>query len=131
MDELDKDILKKLTGNIEADLASMLQTSFGEETTEYLAQWTKITQLSLKANRLILQKCLTEDEENRILCRFCGEGIPNWKQENAREHTAECPINDISEVLIAVKELKRNILENTEQDNTHEQNSTMPGRSIQ
>ena len=131
MDELNKDQPINLTGNIKEDLASMLQTSFGEETTEYLAQWTKISQLSLKANRLVLQNCLTEDEENRILCRFCGEGIPNWKQENAREHTAECPIYNVSEVLIAVKELKRNILENTEQDNTHEQNSTMPGRSIQ
>jgi len=74
---------------------------------------------------------LTKDEENYISCRFCGEGIPNWKQENAREHTAECPINNVSEVLIAVKKLKRNILENTKQDNIHEQNSTMPGRSIQ
>jgi hypothetical protein len=131
MDELNKDRPINLTGNIEADLSSMLQTSFGEETTEYLAQWTTISQLSLKANRLILQNCLTKDEENYISCRFCGEGIPNWKQENAREHTAECPINNVSEVLIAVKKLKRNILENTKQDNIHEQNSTMPGRSIQ
>jgi hypothetical protein len=129
MNESDNDQTINLTGTNPTDLSTMLNIEFGEETTEYLAQWTKITQLSLKANRLILKHCLTEDEENRILCRFCGEGIPNWKQENAREHTAECPINNISEVLIAVKELKRNILE-AEQDNTHEQNSSMPGRSI-
>ena len=58
MDELNKDRPINLTGNIEADLSSMLQTSFGEETTEYLAQWTTISQLSLKANRLKMKRII-------------------------------------------------------------------------
>jgi len=69
------------------------------------------------------------DEENHILCRFCGEGIPNWKQENSREHTAECPINLISETLIATKELQQSIL-GMNNAKKEEENNTMPGRSI-
>ena len=127
MDELNKDQIIKLTGLNESELTSMIQTEFGEQSMQYLAQWAKVTQLSLKANRLIISQCLVTDEENHILCRFCGEGIPNWKLENSREHTAECPINNISEALIAVKGLQNSILE--QQDISSEQN-TMPGRGI-
>ena len=128
MDELNKDQILKLTGLNESELESMIQTEYGEQNMQYLAQWAKVTQLSLKANRLIITQCLVTDDENHILCRFCGEGIPNWKQENSREHTAECPINNISEALMAVKGLRNSM---SEQDTNHETNNTMPGRSIQ
>ena len=127
MDELNKDQILKLTGLNESELESMIQTEYGEQNMQYLAQWAKVTQLSLKANRLIITQCLVTDDENHILCRFCGEGIPNWKQENSREHTAECPINNISEALIAVKGLRNSM---SEQDMNHEKNNTMPGRSV-
>ena len=127
MDELNKDQILKLTGLNESELESMIQTEYGEQNMQYLAQWAKVTQLSLKANRLIITQCLVTDEENHILCRFCGEGIPNWKEENSREHTAECPINNISEALIAVKGLRNSM---SEQDTNHEKNNTMPGRSV-
>tara|TARA_R100001132_G_C3200387_1_gene48056 strand:+ start:153 stop:536 length:384 start_codon:yes stop_codon:yes gene_type:complete len=127
MDELNKDQILKLTGLNESELESMIQTEYGEQNMQYLAQWAKVTQLSLKANRLIITQCLVTDEENHILCRFCGEGIPNWKEENSREHTAECPINNISEALIAVKGLRNSM---SEQDTNHEKNNTMPGRSF-
>ena len=106
----------------------MIQTEYGEQNMQYLAQWAKVTQLSLKANRIIISQCLVTDEEHHILCRFCGEGIPNWKEENSREHTAECPINNITEALMAVKGLRNSM---SEQDTNHETNNTMPGRSIQ
>ena len=128
MDELNKDQIIKLTGLNESELESMIQTEYGEQNMQYLAQWAKVTQLSLKANRLIIAQCLVTDDENHILCRFCGDGIPNWKQENSREHTAECPINNISEALMAVKGLRNSM---SEQDTNHETNNTMPGRSIQ
>tara|TARA_R100000306_G_C4365475_1_gene137431 strand:- start:363 stop:749 length:387 start_codon:yes stop_codon:yes gene_type:complete len=128
MDELNKDQILKLTGLNESELESMIQTEYGEQNMQYLAQWAKVTQLSLKANRLIITQCLVTDDENHILCRFCGEGIPNWKQENSREHTAECPINNITEALMAVKGLRNSM---SEQDTNHEANNTMPGRSIQ
>ena len=128
MDELNKDQILKLTGLNESELESMIQTEYGEQNMQYLAQWAKVTQLSLKANRLIITQCLVTDDENHILCRFCGEGIPNWKQENSREHTAECPINNITEALMAVKGLRNSM---SEQDTNHETNNTMPGRSIQ
>ena len=128
MDELNKDQILKLTGLNESELESMIQTEYGEQNMQYLAQWAKVTQLSLKANRLIIAQCLVTDDENHILCRFCGEGIPNWKQENSREHTAECPINNITEALMAVKGLRNSM---SEQDTNHEANNTMPGRSIQ
>ena len=125
MDELNKNQIINLTGLNESEVESMIQTEYGEQNMQYLAQWAKVTQLSLKANRLIISQCLVNDEENRILCRFCGEGIPNWKQENSREHTAECPINNITEALVAVKGLRSSI---SEQDKNHE--NTMPGRSV-
>ena len=128
MDELNKDQIIKLTGLNESELESMIQTEYGEQNMQYLAQWAKVTQLSLKANRIIISQCLVTDDEEHILCRFCGEGIPNWKQENSREHTAECPINNISEALMAVKGLRNSM---SEQDTNHETNNTMPGRSIQ
>ena len=127
MDELNKNQIINLTGLNESEVESMIQTEYGEQNMQYLAQWAKVTQLSLKANRLIISQCLVNDEENRILCRFCGEGIPNWKQENSREHTAECPINNITEALVAVKGLRSSI---SEQDTNHEKNNTMPGRSV-
>lgn len=125
MDELNKDQIIKLTGISESELEAMIQTEFGEKSMEYLAQWAEITRLSLKANRVVISQCLVSDDDGHILCRFCGDGIPNWKQENSREHTADCPINHISEALIAVKGLQQGIL----QDNEHE--NTMPGRSFQ
>ena len=127
MDELNKDQILKLTGLNESELESMIQTEYGEQNMQYLAQWAKVTQLSLKANRLIITQCLVTDDESHILCRFCGEGIPNWKQENSREHTAECPINNITEALMAVKGLRNSM---SEQDTNHEANNTMPGRSV-
>lgn len=128
MEELNKNQIIDLTGLNESEVESMIQTEYGEQNMQYLAQWAKVTQLSLKANRLIISQCLVNDEENRILCRFCGEGIPNWKQENSREHTAECPINNITEALVAVKGLRSSI---SEQDTNHEKNNTMPGRSVE
>ena len=127
MDELNKDQILKITGLNESELESMIQTEYGEQNMQYLAQWAKVTQLSLKANRLIIAQCLITDEESRMQCRFCGEGIPNWKEENSREHTSECPINSITETLMAVKGLRNSM---SEQDKNHE-NNTMPGRSIQ
>lgn len=129
MDELSKHQLIKLTGCTESDLEAITQTEFGKETLQYLAQWANVTQLSLKANRIVISQCLVTDEENRILCRFCGEGIPNWKQENSREHTAECPINHISTVLSATKELYKSIL-GMNNATKEEENNTMPGRSV-
>jgi len=128
MDELNKDQIIDLTGLNELEFESMIQTEYGEQNIQYLARWADVTRLSLKANRLIISQCLVTDEHNHVLCRFCGEGIPNWKQENSREHTAECPINHITTALMAVKGLQQGI----EQDREHEENenNTMPGRSI-
>ena len=127
MDELNKDQIIKLTGLSESELQSMIQTEYGEQNMQYLAQWAKVTQLSLKANRLIISQCLVTDDEEHILCRFCGEGIPNLNQANSRDHSAECPINNITEALMAVKGLRNSM---SEQDTNHEANNTMPGRSV-
>ena len=103
--------ITNLTGISSEQLDDMMQnTEYGKQTMQFLAQWSEVTTLSLKANRLVLSQCLTQDDENRILCRFCGSGIPNWKQENSREHTSECPIVDVGEALKAVKTLQKGIL---------------------
>jgi len=62
MDELNKDQILKLTGFNESELESMIHTEYGEQNIQYLAQWAKVTQLSLKANRLIIGQCLVSDE---------------------------------------------------------------------
>jgi hypothetical protein len=130
MDKLSRNQLISLIGDNESDLKSMIQTEFGKESLEYLAQWANITQLSLKANRIILSQCLVTDDENHILCRFCGEGIPNWKQENSREHVAECPINYVSTALLATKELQKDILGINNAKKEEENNNTMSGNSM-
>ena len=48
---------------------------------------------------------------DHIICRFCEDGIPNWKNENAREHTSECPMTKIEDALDSMKELYKLALE--------------------
>jgi hypothetical protein len=110
MDELNKNQMIKLTGISESELESMTQTEFGEKSMRYLAQLAKVTRLSLKANRIVMKQCLTRDDDGHVICRFCQEGIPSWKQENSREHTSECPLNHIGAVSMAIKQLKYNKL---------------------
>ena len=126
MDELNKHQISEVIGCKESEVEAILLTRFGEQNIQYLAQLAKITQLSLKANRLIISQCLVTDDVGHVLCRFCGEGIPNWKQENSREHTAECPINHISTALMATKELRIGLLGIKK----HEDTNPMPGKSI-
>ena len=75
-----------------------------------LQMLAKVTKASLKANREILKRCLSTDEEGRAVCRFCGHGIPNWRDENAREHVCDCPINLVAEALKLKNELKEDLL---------------------
>lgn len=112
--------ISKLTGLSTEQLDDMMQnTEYGKQTMQFLAQWSEVTTLSLKANRLVLSQCLTQDDENHILCRFCGAGIPNWKQENSREHASECPMIHVGDALKAVRDLQKGILgmENNVKDN--------------
>ena len=105
-----------LSGFLPKDIEQVLNNEMGSKTLEFLTMWAGLTRKSLKANKEILFNCLTVDiEDGHILCRFCGEGIPNWKQENAREHKGECPMNMISDVLVDVKNMHREIKENLNQ----------------
>ena len=101
--------------NIPSKIAEQLNEAIGSEVLDFLKQWAELTRKSLLANKEVIFNCLTVDVENgHILCRFCGEGIPNWKQDNAREHKSECPTNGISEVLSAVKKMHTELNENIE-----------------
>ena len=88
----------------------MIQTEFGEKSMRYLAQWAEVTRLSLKANRIVAKQCLTRDDDGYIICRFCQDGIPSWKQENSREHTSECPLYHIGAAFLATKQFQYNKL---------------------
>ena len=116
MDELDKNQIIELTGLSESELDSMIQTEFGEKSMRYLAQLAEITRLSLKANRIVVKQCLTRDDDGHVICRFCQEGIPSWRQENSREHTSECPLNHIGAASMAIKQFRYNKL--GERDNS-------------
>ena len=57
MDELNKHQISEVIGCKESEVEAILLTRFGEQNIQYLAQLAKITQLSLKANRLIISQC--------------------------------------------------------------------------
>lgn len=97
--------LYKLTGFVPTEVEDILNSQAGKDTLEFLIKWAELTKKSLRANKEIIFNCLTTDGEGHILCRFCGEGIPNWKEENAREHSSECPIESVSKVLSEVREM--------------------------
>ena len=113
MEDVNTEEILGLTGCTREELAALTSTDFGQRTINFVVQWARVTTQSLKANRLVLSQCLITEDEH-ILCRFCGEGIPNWQRENAREHTSDCPMIEVSEALIACKNLKEslNSLEN-------------------
>ena len=110
MADITKEEIPALLGCTDEELSAFMQTTFGAQTLDFLAQWATVTQKALKANRAVVDECLITDAEGHILCRFCNEGIPNWKEENAREHSSDCPINLVTEALISTKELKFDIL---------------------
>ena len=116
MSNISKDEIPALIGCTDEELNAFMQTSFGAQTLEFLAQWATVTQKALKANRAVIDDCLITDAEGHILCRFCGEGIPNWKAEHAREHSSDCPMNLVTEALVSTKELKTGILGMTQPD---------------
>ena len=110
MADITKEELPSLLGCTDEELNAFMKTTFGAQTLDFLAQWATVTQKALKANRAVVDACLITDDEGHILCRFCGEGIPNWKEENAREHSSDCPINLVTEALISTKGLRVGIL---------------------
>ena len=110
MDNISKEELPAIFECSSEELQEFMGTKFGEQTLEFLASWATVTQKSLLANRMIITTCLQTDEEGHVLCRFCGEGIPNWKQEDSREHLSDCPINFVSDALIATSLLKKDIV---------------------
>ena len=98
------------TGFLSSDVEELIKSQIGSQTLEFLQTWAELTRKSLKANKEVLFNCLTVDvEDGHILCRFCGEGIPNWKQDNAREHKSNCPMNTIGEVLQDTKQLHKEL----------------------
>ena len=121
--------IMELTGINAEQLDDMIKNSeYVKQRMQFLAQWAEVTALSLKANRMVITHCLVQDEENHILCRFCGEGIPNWKKDNSREHTSDCPMNEVSSALIATKKLKNGIL--GMEENVKNNPNPLSGRSF-
>ena len=97
--------LYKLTGFVPTEVEDILNDQAGKDTLEFLIKWAELTKKSLQANKEIVFNCLTMDTEGHVLCRFCGEGIPNWKEEDAREHRSECPIESVTDVLSEVRKM--------------------------
>ena len=97
--------LYKLTGFVPTEVEDILNDQAGKDTLEFLIKWAELTKKSLQANKEIVFNCLTMDMEGHVLCRFCGEGIPNWKEEDAREHRSECPIESVTDVLSEVRKM--------------------------
>ena len=103
MEELNDEPIVGLSGLNSSNLEAL---TLGEYSLQLLHQWAEFTTLSLKANKVVLKQCLTRDDNGHVICRFCQEGIPNWKHNNSREHASECPINDIGTALLATKQFQ-------------------------
>ena len=97
--------LYKLTGFVPTEVEDILNDQAGKDTLEFLIKWAELTKKSLQANKEIVFNCLTMDMDGHVLCRFCGEGIPNWKEEDAREHRSDCPIESVTDVLSEVRQM--------------------------
>ena len=97
--------LYQLTGFVPTEVEDILNDQAGKDTLEFLIKWAELTKKSLQANKEIVFNCLTMDTDGHVLCRFCGEGIPNWKEEDAREHRSECPIESVTNVLSEVRQM--------------------------
>jgi len=92
------------------DLAELVESAMGTASKDFLLKWADVTQKSLAANKYTLKNGLVTQGDH-IICRFCDDGIPNWKNENAREHTSECPMTKIEDALDSMKELYKLALE--------------------
>jgi len=108
--------LYKLTGFLPTEVEDILNDQAGQDTLEFLIKWAELTRKSLQANKEIMFNCLTMDMEGYVLCRFCAEGIPNWKEEDAREHSSTCPIELVSSVLIEVQQMLQLVTESIPQN---------------
>jgi len=101
--------------DIPSEIKEQLNKYIGSEVLEFLKTWAELTRKSLEANKEVLFNCLTVDIlEGHILCRFCGDGIPNWRQENSREHKSECPMNAITDILDTVRKMHKDLNETIE-----------------
>lgn len=105
MDDITSVGTAKLAGFLPREMEDLLSKEVGSETVEFLGAWADLTRKSLKANKEVIYNCLVKEEDGHVMCRFCNEGIPNWKNEDAREHTSDCPVSQIHEVLQDAKKV--------------------------
>ena len=108
---MDETASAKLAGFLPREMEELLSKEIGSQTVEFLGAWADLTRKSLHANKEVIYNCLVKEEDGHILCRFCNEGIPNWKNEDAREHTGDCPATQISEVLQEAKKVYKLVVD--------------------
>jgi len=108
--------LYKLTGFVSNEIVNILKNQASEDALKFLIKWAEVTRASLRANTEIISNCLITDSNGHVLCRFCGEGIPNWKEENAREHSSDCPIELACNVLGEVRQMRQQITDSIHQN---------------
>ena len=108
--------LYKLTGFVPTEVEDILNNQAGRDTLDFLIKWAELTKKSLQANKEIVFNWLTMDMEGHVLCRFCGEGIPNWKEEDAREHRSNCPIESVTYVLTEVRQMHQLVTDSIAQN---------------
>tara|TARA_R110002020_G_scaffold437978_1_gene648325 strand:+ start:1340 stop:1774 length:435 start_codon:yes stop_codon:yes gene_type:complete len=98
------------SGFLPPELSKLVEETLGTPSRDFLMKWSEVTQKSLSANKYAFKNGLMTQGDH-IICRFCDDGIPNWKNENAREHTSECPMTKIEDALDSMKELYKLALE--------------------
>lgn len=98
------------SGFLPPELTKVVEETLGVSSRDFLTKWAEVTQKSLSANKYAFKNGLVTQGDH-IVCRFCDDGIPNWKNENAREHTSECPMTKIEDALDSMKELYKLALE--------------------
>lgn len=107
MGNMNQQDLENIFGFSESEMNQFIATEYGQKTIEFLTQWAEVTHKSLLANKKVINACYKQETEGHIICIFCEDGIPNWKNENSREHGSDCPINLVTDALNATKTLRK------------------------
>ena len=59
------------------------------------------------ANKQVMKSCYRREPDGHVICLFCADGIPHWKDEHSRGHVSECPINLVTGALNTTKTLRK------------------------
>ena len=107
MENIKQNDSENILGVIRDKMDELIVPDDVRKTLEFVVRLVEVTQKSLMANKQVLESCYRTEPDGHVMCVFCNDGIPHWKDEHSREHRSECPINPVTGALNATKTLKK------------------------